>query len=150
MNLLANIKRFLYRSLVVVMVVVYIFAPLHNPLLDVAHVVSHQLESIVKGHAAHSHSHSHSFQYGGHPHEHQAKSHSHKLISFFAELLNDSDGDKNKRDFIFQHTIDKHIVAQAYIHTKNVLIIDFLPVWSLHMVFNSSPLEVITPPPKLL
>ena len=117
----------------ILVVVLYSIAPLHEPLLNGMHRISHAISS----HSAQSHHHHDSST---------THSHEHKYISFFSTLFQ-SDTSSDSTVLVQEIAIDKHLFTpyeQKETHTRFKTPQLFYFTSETDRVF----LELVPPPPR--
>ncbi len=147
-NAQKGLKPFVLKATIVVMVMCYIFGPLHKEINNVLHVVYHQIE--LPNSTVISDSNSLKFNDDGETHHYmQNKKHHHNFLEFFNKIIEASNSDNNSENStIVKLKIDKHIRTK-----KKVKVLEFYSYKSKHIssrmikcTLNGYSFKVFQPP----
>ena len=92
------------KSFIVFMACLYLFNPLKNSILEVAHELSHALEMTIN--APHSHSHDEENVVAHH--------HDHAFITFFSNIFSSEEDGNYAHDIASKIEFDKHFGQEDY------------------------------------
>lgn len=149
-----HIKHLFIKTITIAIAMVYVLNPVHQPVIKVLHIVSHNLEESISklGNSDHSHQH-HSHK---HPHTHTAvnphqeqmdkkEGHSHPVLDFFASAFSDSEQDEAITNFF---KLDKHILNNQKFSGNTFEIISSKKYWFLLQKKYLKYQYNTTPPPR--
>ncbi|MDZ7614747.1 MAG: hypothetical protein U5K51_14395 [Flavobacteriaceae bacterium] len=149
--------------LVITMVIIYLFAPHHQPLFKELHRISHYLEgefaelgSFFTHHhqeTPYNQSHEHGFTQKGESldvksHDHTEEQHRHELLSFFSFVLGALEDQNPMEEAIVVKSLDKHILSQPDFQTAEVFEIFRKVVWFIQLKNYGLLTEIFLPPPQ--
>ena len=157
------VPSFVFRSLMVIVLAIYLLGPLQTQIYNFLHTISHSflLENLSHN-DAHTHNndhHSHDFlshhhhSSENHHHHHKKEhieNHTHKLLSFFNSIFNIEENQTDQESKFFKIKLDKHIIPKRSFIKKQLVIFKQQKNWFYNTKINSLRLEINTPPPKII
>lgn len=126
---------YLKKRFILILALLYLFNPLHKPLADGFHKLSHALTHTSTGH---QHDLDHKL---GREH-----SHDHEFISFFSRLFSNDDTPSDK-NIVIESKYDKHILQQVALLKKTTYEVIEHQFFYENSIYKAE-LSVKTPPPK--
>ena len=153
------IPSFGFRSLLTIILVMYLLHPLQTQIYNFLHTISHSFLSDIHHHLdAHSHNSHHSndflssHQYSPKNHhlnnKEHIEEHSHKLISFLNSVLNVNNNQTQKENDFSKIKLDKHIIPKRNSILKQFEVFQFQKIWYCNSKISNVRLKVNIPPPK--
>ncbi|MCK0157063.1 hypothetical protein MWU65_07730 [Cellulophaga sp. F20128] len=105
-----SIKLHIIKSIAIGIGLLYVLHPLQNQIQSGLHAIAHVIDTSTTINHHHSHTHTNSTTLHSHLSE---GTHEHQFITFFNDLFGASDT-SGTATFVYDNSIDKHIVNQFY------------------------------------
>ncbi|GGD05340.1 hypothetical protein [Hyunsoonleella pacifica] len=142
-------KPFVFKITIVIMIMCYIFGPLHNEISNVLHVLSHQIEMSA---TFTSHADNSRFNHQITHHTLQFEAHQHEILELFNKIIEASNlATDNENPLLVKQKIDKHIRTKKEVKYMGIYTYNLQSNYSsiIECTLNGYVFAIFEPPKRL-